>query len=150
MASIGVADSFLSAALVTRTRHAHQVTVYALFQLMKTVFEQYRLSCEVLGVTALSLDEWKVSMTESSPTFHFWALIMQLEVLLLVFLSSLSRPSQRWCQFSLPWTSRTRPGGCLFTSITWGTSVALILSVRSLGKVTLSFRKLEGHFQGWH
>lgn len=53
VASIGVADSFLSACHVTRTRHAHQVTVCALYQLMKTAFEQYRVSCEVLGETAL-------------------------------------------------------------------------------------------------
>ena len=86
--SVGIADS-LSASHVTRTRHAHHLTVCALYQLMNAAYEQYRLSCQVLGEEIMSLDEWKVVMLENSPTFHFWALIMQLEVLLFVFMSSL-------------------------------------------------------------
>ncbi|KAL8624293.1 hypothetical protein ACOMHN_034016 [Nucella lapillus] len=86
--TVGTADSFLSASHVTKTRHAHQLTVCALYQLMNAAYEQYRLSCQALGEEIMPLDEWKVGMTENSPTFHIWALIMQLEVLLLAFLSS--------------------------------------------------------------
>lgn len=89
VATTGVADSFLSAAHVTRTRHAHQLTVCALSKLMKMAFEQYQMSCEIVGETPMSLDEWKTTTAASSPTFHFWCLIMDLQVLLLVFLSAL-------------------------------------------------------------
>ena len=88
MASTGVADSLLSVSHVTRTRHAHQVTVCALFRLMNMAYEQYCMSCDIVGETALSLDKWRDFMSESSPTFHFWILIMELEVLLSIFLTS--------------------------------------------------------------
>lgn len=89
IATSGVADSFLSASHVTKTRYAHQVTVCALFNQMNTAYEQYQLSCAAYGESPLSLDDWKEFLAEESPTFHFWLLIMQLEVLLLVFLASL-------------------------------------------------------------
>lgn len=89
LATSGFADSFISASHVTRTRHANQLTVCALFKLMKVACELYLLLCAAVEEKALPLDGWKLIMAKTSPTFHFWFLIMQLEVLLLVFLSSL-------------------------------------------------------------
>jgi hypothetical protein len=56
---------------------------------MNIAFEQYRMSCEIVGETSSSLDDWKIVMAESSPTFHFWSLILELEVLLLIVLAAL-------------------------------------------------------------
>ena len=41
VASSGVAESFLKASHVTRTRHAHQVTASALHLLMKRAYRGY-------------------------------------------------------------------------------------------------------------
>lgn len=86
IATNGVADSFLSASHVTRTRHAHQVTVCALYKLLKVAHEQYIISLAA-DKQPLPFDDW--SSAQRSPTFQFWLLILQQEVVLLVFIASL-------------------------------------------------------------
>ena len=85
IATPGTADSFLTAAHVTRTRHAHQVTASALSILMHKAYDAY--TCEVS--IPESFDEWCTKRVEASPQFQYWQMIMYLELLVLVFVRSL-------------------------------------------------------------
>jgi hypothetical protein len=81
IASSGTAASFLRAAHLTRTRHAHQVTLLALHKLQS---EAFRL---VSGSNNdQSFEDWKNHMVKTSPTFMFWDLIMRYETLILIFI----------------------------------------------------------------
>ncbi|KAL8560494.1 hypothetical protein ACOMHN_042314 [Nucella lapillus] len=142
-ASTGVADSLLSVSHITRTRHAHQVTVCALFRLMNMAYEQYCMSCNIVGETALSLDEWRVFMSESSPTFHFWILIMELEVLLLVFLTSL-----RSGDFLLYLQSMTRMAPVFFALDQHNYARWLTVHINDMGNISSneSHEFNKGHF----
>ena len=87
--SSGIADSCLKVAHVARTRRAHQLTACSLSILMKLAYAEYSNSCSITGEATLPFPEWRISMCNSSATFHFWDLILELEVVLMVFLSSL-------------------------------------------------------------
>eukprot|EP00745_Piridium_sociabile_P003240 TRINITY_DN11945_c0_g1_i1.p1 TRINITY_DN11945_c0_g1~~TRINITY_DN11945_c0_g1_i1.p1 ORF type:complete len:368 (-),score=62.14 TRINITY_DN11945_c0_g1_i1:49-1152(-) len=86
IASTGTADSFINASHVTKTRRAHQFSACALYSLITKAYKTYVVSAHRY---ILLFDDRQVSMAEKSPTFHFWCLILQLELLLLVFVSSL-------------------------------------------------------------
>ena len=77
VATSGTADSFLKASHLTRTRHAHQVTLLTLQKLQKEAFHQSQ-SSESEGV-------WRNSMCQKSPTFMYWDLILRYETLILIF-----------------------------------------------------------------
>ena len=81
LASSGVADSFLKASHVTRTRRAHQVTACTLHILLHKAYTQYSNTLPE-GNEPLSLEGW-VSKKTSCPTFHFWWIVLSLEILLL-------------------------------------------------------------------
>lgn len=87
VASSGVADSFLKASHVTRTRRAHQVTACSLYILLHKAYTHY---CSTLPKDnePLPLEEW-VSKNKSCPTFRFWWIVLSLEILLLLFVKSL-------------------------------------------------------------
>jgi hypothetical protein len=78
VASSGTADSFLKASHLTRTRHAHQVTALALMKLQHEAWERTQES--------LSFEDWKKSTISRSPTFHFWNIILQFEILVFIFI----------------------------------------------------------------
>ena len=65
IASSGIAESFLKVSHLTRTRHAHQITIAALYKLQK---EAYSLS----DVQNISYEQWRLDMIKKSPTFQFW------------------------------------------------------------------------------
>ena len=77
IASSGVAESFLTVSHLTRTRHAHQVTIAALYKLQR---EAYSLSDES------NFETWQLSMIEKGPTFQFWDTVMGIEKLILTFI----------------------------------------------------------------
>jgi len=77
VASPGVADSYLKVSHLTRTRHAHQVTLLALQKLQREAFLQMKSN--------LSQDSWRIDMAKRSPTFMFWELIIKYETLILMF-----------------------------------------------------------------
>ena len=66
IASSGIVESFLKVSHLTRTRHAHQITIAALFKLQR---EAYSL---IDDSPRISYEEWRLSMIEKSPTFQFW------------------------------------------------------------------------------
>ena len=84
IASSGTAESFLKVTHLTRTRHAHQVTVLALQKLQREAF----LQSPGPVYAEESFEQWKTS-SEKSPTFHFWEMIRRLEALILIFIGSL-------------------------------------------------------------
>ena len=85
IATSGTADSFLAAAHVTRTRHAHQIAACALSILLHKAYENYTYEESVPD----SFDEWCSKRVEISPQFQYWHMIMRFELLVLVFVRSL-------------------------------------------------------------
>ena len=80
IASSGTADSFLKAAHLTRTRHAHQVSALALTKLQSDAFFH----------TGVLQDEnskevWRQEMISMSPTFQYWDTVRRMEILGLIF-----------------------------------------------------------------
>lgn len=82
VATAGTADSFLKAAHLTRTRHAHQVTAMTLAKLQRDSFH------EMCPERSIHFEDWRTDMTQNSPTFAFWDRILQLELLVLIFVRS--------------------------------------------------------------
>ena len=85
IASSGTAESFLKVTYLTRTRHAHQVTVLALCKLQREAF----LQSPGPVYDKESFEQWMSSTSERSPTLHFLDIILRLEVLMLIFIRSL-------------------------------------------------------------
>ena len=77
IASSGTADSFLKVSHLTRTRHAHQVTLLTLQKLQREAFVQ--------SESNLSKAAWRNDMLKKSPTFMFWDLVLRYETLILIF-----------------------------------------------------------------
>ena len=80
IASSGIVDSFLNVAHLARTRHAHQVTITALYKLQQEAYLQSN--------TNISLLAWRDKMCQSSPTFMFWDFILRYEKLILIFVAA--------------------------------------------------------------
>lgn len=80
VASAGTADSYLKVTHLTRTRHAHQVTLLTLRKLLKEAFLNSEGSADADAFMA-----WRKSMAETYPTFKFWDLIERLETVILIF-----------------------------------------------------------------
>lgn len=77
IATSGTADSFLKASHLTRTRHAHQLSVLALSKLQHEAF---------LRSEGLYDDSTKEAWRQAAiTTFLFWDLILRMETLGLIF-----------------------------------------------------------------
>ena len=87
IASQGTSDSFLKAAHITRTRHAHQVTAGSLYILMDRAYKLHQR--EDHTTDPLSFEQWRVKMENAIPMFNFWSITLDLELALMVFLQSL-------------------------------------------------------------
>ena len=78
----GTADSLLRAAHVTRTRRVHQVTLAALYIQKQHAYDHYHLECGREGLNALEFQEWCDEREKACPLFHYWATVMELELVL--------------------------------------------------------------------
>ncbi len=78
IATSGVAESFLNASHLTRTRHSHQVTILALSKLQYEAWQEVVQNDE-------SFEAWKQRMIGESPTFKYWEIVRQFEILVCVF-----------------------------------------------------------------
>jgi len=60
VASVGTADSFVSAASVTKTRHAHQVTACSLYKLLQSAYSAYCTDVEEMTdpTDTRSFEDW--------------------------------------------------------------------------------------------
>ncbi len=76
LASSGVAESFLKVSHLTRTRHAHQITVAAFYKLQRQAFSLSGQS---------DFKGWRLKLMKESPTFQYWDMVMGLEKLILTF-----------------------------------------------------------------
>ena len=76
-----VTESLVSGHDVVRTKYIHQVTASTLHQLQNQAYKD--------GGTDLMFGEWCSEMKDKSPTFHFWALVLKMELILLEFLRSI-------------------------------------------------------------
>ena len=85
VATRGVADSFIKATHVTRTRQAHQVTAACLFILQNKAYSGYVDTLEN-DDEMLQFTDWVNTMSKEHPQFLYWnrALLLELCVLQLV------------------------------------------------------------------
>ncbi len=88
VASAGIADSFIKALYVTRTRHAHQVTASCLYILLKDSCRQYVELLES-GQQPETFTTWCDRRRDESAQFQFWYTALHLELLVLTFVRSL-------------------------------------------------------------
>ena len=87
LATPGIAESFLKASHVTRTRHAHQVTACALFILLRKAYELYVESLP--RGPPESFRCWCTRRKDKHPQFLYWYTPLKLELLMLAFVRSL-------------------------------------------------------------
>ncbi len=91
VASSGTADSFLSAASVTKTCQAHQVTACSLYKLLQSAYSAY---CTDLDEGAdptdtRSFEDWSKHHKLQIPQFWYWHLVLTTKFAILVFIRSL-------------------------------------------------------------
>ena len=85
VASSGVAESFLKASHVTRTRHAHQVTGAALYILLRQAYQKHK---DANPDDRLTFEEWRSDMASSQPQFAYWSLVLEFELSILQLIRS--------------------------------------------------------------
>lgn len=81
IATSGTAESFLSAANVTKTRRVHQVTACSLYQLKKKAYE----ASDESG----NFDYWCAKREAQEPQFLYWSMVLKLEVIICAFIRSI-------------------------------------------------------------
>ena len=83
----GIADSFIHASSVKRTRYAHSVSAAALFVCLKRAYNHF---CEHSGTQEQkSFDEWRTGCENESVQFKYWSMVLDLELLVLSFVRSI-------------------------------------------------------------
>lgn len=88
VASSGTAESYLSAASVTRTREAHQITACCLYKLKKAAYDSYSRDASQSSEDALNFEDWCEKRRLESPQFAFWSLILAMELTILALIRS--------------------------------------------------------------
>ena len=81
MTTVGKANAFLKVSHVTRTRYAHQVTAAALYFLQKQAHEW--------SDDSETFENWCTRKSEQHPQFLYWAIVLELELLLMTYVRSL-------------------------------------------------------------
>jgi len=89
IASSGTTESFLSAACVTKTRRAHQITACALYVCMQSTFSSVDLDASSDASAGTSFEEWRTAMCSSLPNFEYWSTILNAELDMLSFIRAL-------------------------------------------------------------
>ena len=89
IASSGTAESFLSTSSVTRTRKAHQITASCLYKVLKDAYEYYCNEAGTIAGTILSFEDWCQKRLKESPRFHFWHLVLSMELTVLSLVRAL-------------------------------------------------------------
>ena len=83
IASSGTAESFLSASSVTRTRQAHQITATCMYKHLKNAYEYYSNEAVANADAILTFVTWCQKHLKVSPQFHFWHLVLSMELTIL-------------------------------------------------------------------
>ena len=87
IATLGVAESFLKATHVTRTRHAHHVTACVLYAMLKDAYEKDQN--ENIGHNCINFLDWCHQRKEESPQFLYWWTCLEIELNSFEFVRSL-------------------------------------------------------------
>ena len=83
----GIADSFIHASSVKRTRYAHPVSAAALFVCLKRAYNHF---CQHSGTQEQkSFEEWRTGCENESVQFKYWSTVLDLELLVLSFVRSI-------------------------------------------------------------
>ena len=119
IATPGTADSFLRAAHVTRTRRAHQITATTLHILQHrayTITRHCMTDCDD-AEDLPEFEDWCHRRAKDTPHFQYWATVLELEMLVLVYMRSLQHASLAMYLAALTELVplHTMPGGSLFT-----------------------------------
>jgi len=77
--STGVADSFIKASHLTRTRRAHQITAASLYILQQRAYRKYKEAFDN-GIEPLGFKDWKNKMSTEHPQFLYWCRVLELEL----------------------------------------------------------------------
>ena len=77
--ALGVADSFIKASHLTRTRRAHQITTASLYILQQRAYRKYKEAFDN-GVEPLGFKDWKNKMSTEHPQFLYWCRVLELEL----------------------------------------------------------------------
>ena len=88
IAGEGKAESFIKATHVSRTRYMHQVSAASLYILQQKAYDGYRLGVQQ-NQDCLGFDEWCIQMVAMYPLFRFWSIVLQMELLILMFVRSI-------------------------------------------------------------
>ena len=86
VATAGVADSFLKVSHLTRTRRSHQITALVLSKLQQDAWKSTMRS-KTTDEQVL-FEEWCQTMIRKHPTFQYWDMIFEFEILVLIFVRS--------------------------------------------------------------
>lgn len=78
IATAGTSNSFLKVAHVKRTARAHQITACALYKLRQASYVEWQTN--QLGCSSESFEEWCEQRALQSPQFHFWQLVLSIEL----------------------------------------------------------------------
>ena len=79
----GTSDAFLKGHNVKRCRYAHQVSVAALYHLLKKQWEEQTSSL------ATTLSNWIIERRAKCSQFNYWYTVIELEALLLLLVRSI-------------------------------------------------------------
>eukprot|EP00745_Piridium_sociabile_P026562 TRINITY_DN4240_c0_g2_i9.p1 TRINITY_DN4240_c0_g2~~TRINITY_DN4240_c0_g2_i9.p1 ORF type:complete len:1084 (-),score=281.98 TRINITY_DN4240_c0_g2_i9:490-3741(-) len=89
VASPGTAESFLTASSITRTRQMHQITACSLYKLLKAAYTDYSNETAENTKGVLSFEAWCECRKLQSTQFHFWHLVLSMELVILLLIRSL-------------------------------------------------------------
>lgn len=83
IAARGTADSFLKAALLICTRHAHEVTAATLNILQNKAYDKYTEDTTSDSHELLEFEVWFHQRPDNCPQFQYWATTLNLELCIL-------------------------------------------------------------------
>ena len=87
----GKAQSFISVHRICRTRYMHQVSVAALYMLMRKAYDQYverTTNNDNCDLVTLPFDVWLKQLCVEQPQADYWFKSMELDLLILQFVRS--------------------------------------------------------------
>ena len=112
IASSGTAESFLSASSVTRTQKAHQITASCLYKVLKNAYDYYCKEAGTIAGTILSFQDCCQKRLKESPQFHFWHLVLSMELTILSLVRAFTLRdvsyNARWFWTTIRYGSRTK------------------------------------------
>ena len=83
VATNGIADSFLKATHLTRTRRAHQVTASSLYSLLVDAYSDYNKEISIVLQFLCS------EKAAECPHFQFWYTILQLQLYIMIYIKAI-------------------------------------------------------------